>query len=82
MTSLYHDAIEFFKILPLCHCHEFEARWTAVDKDLSKFGQYSLDLGLSMNFFFEFNHSQIESQYVRKIGSGGEWSPNLITSAA
>ena len=33
-----------------CNGHKFETRWAAVDKYLSKLEQYSLILGLSMNF--------------------------------
>ena len=42
----------FFKIRPHTNDHEFEAHWTAIDKDLWKLEKYTLIPGLSMNYFF------------------------------
>ena len=58
----------------------FQAHWTAVDKDLSKLEKYTLIPGLSMNFFFGFN----DAESVRKISSGdaspGESFPLWVVS--
>ena len=52
-----HDVNEFFKIWPHSNGHEFEAYWTAVDRDLLKLEKSTLIPRLSMNFFFGFNDS-------------------------
>ena len=55
------------KILPHSNGHEFKARWTTFDKDLSKVETYTQILGLSMNFIFGFNDAQLVRKLVQAV---------------
>ena len=46
------------KIWPHCNSKEFKARWTAVDKDLSKLENYFQSSWIEYELLFGFNNAE------------------------